>query len=254
MAIAKINLYSDSLGTQQDIMVILPNPAKTQESAVLYLLHGLLDGHETWIQRTRLVEYAEQFNIIVVMPNAQRSFYADQQQGYAWRTWVETELQGIIEGWLGLNAVSVTRHIVGLSMGGYGALKLGLSQAERYKSVGSFSGVLHMPSLLDSVQLDQVENDLELAFGSLEALVDSENDLSTLVQQDGLPYLYITCGTEDSLLESNRLFVQVLKAQGCTFDYLEMPGGHEWQLWDRNIASYLTRLHELGLITKVDEE
>ena len=221
-----------------------------QNCAVLYLLHGLLDGHETWLQRTRLVEYAERYNVVVVMPNAQRSFYADQASGYAWRHWVETELPDMIERWLALPKKPV-RHIAGLSMGGYGAMKLGLSQPKRFASIGSFSGVLDLAGIVPFAEMSGVLNDLELSFGQLAAIPRSKDDLLTLLNNPTLPYLYVTCGLQDTLLNGNRIFHEALQQHHTKFDYLEMPGGHSWSLWDVNLDAYLAKLESLALLNPV---
>jgi len=251
VAVAKINLYSESLGTVQDVNVILPKPEHIRHSAVLYLLHGLLDGHETWLQRTRLLDYAERYKLVVVMPNAQRSFYTDQASGYAWRTWIESELPQIIEQWLAVGD-KVPRHIAGLSMGGYGAMKLGLSQPSRFISVASFSGVLDLAGIAPYAELNGVLNDLELSFGELAAIPQSKDDLLTLLDQPTLPYLYVSCGLQDSLLMGNRTFHEALKQRHKKFDYLEMPGDHSWSLWDVNIEAYLSKLESLALLNSIE--
>jgi S-formylglutathione hydrolase FrmB len=247
MAIAKFNLYSETLGTQQDVTVVLPKPEHTKNSAVLYLLHGLLDGQDSWLQRSRVVEYAEQYRLIVVMPNAQRSFYTNQQQGYAWRDWVEAELPAAIEQWFGLSQ-PVSRHIAGLSMGGYGAMKLGMSHPERFQSIGSFSGVLHLAAIAHYPEIDQVINDIELAFGSIENIANSENDLTTLIANKPLPFVYITCGLDDGLIAGNRFLVNILAEQGAEVVYQEVEGGHSWNVWDKNIADFLAELSARKLI------
>jgi S-formylglutathione hydrolase FrmB len=193
------------------------------------------------------VEYAEQYRLFIVMPNAQRSFYTNQKNGYAWRDWIETELPATIEQWFGLTA-PISRHIAGLSMGGYGAMKLGMSQPERFQSIGSFSGVLHLAAITQYPELDQIMNDVELAFGGVENIAGSENDLTTLVQKNPLPFMYITCGLQDSLLEGNRFLANMLTEQDSNVLYQEVDGGHEWKVWNQNIEDYLAELASRKLI------
>lgn len=247
MATAKLQFLSDALGTPQVVNLILPPPEKIQSASVLYLLHGLLDDQDTWLQRTRLVEYAEQYNLIVVMPYAARSFYANQISGLAWQDWVAKELPVKIEQWFNLSITKERRHIAGLSMGGYGAMKIGLGNPYDFASIGSFSGVLDVEGVKHTESYEMVKPDIAVAFGSLESIRGSEHDLVHLLTvQDDLPELFIRCGTEDSLIDGNRRIVSQLENNGIDFLYHEQPGGHTWSLWDKDIEAYLDWLRKLG--------
>lgn len=251
MTVAAFQMFSHALGTPQSVNVILPEPEHIQGSSVLYLLHGLLSDHNTWLQQTRLLDYARQYKLVVVMPYAQRSFYADQPDGYAWRTWVESELPAKIEQWLNIRSANDKRHIAGLSMGGYGALKLGLSQPERYQSMASFSGVLDLAA--EAKRTDRsvsIQTDLKLSFGSLDAIQGSGADLFALPLSAGIPPMFVSCGLSDSLLPGNQRFRTHLEAAGVDLNYQEMAGGHEWSLWDLNVAEYLRWLVQRGLLTE----
>lgn len=253
MTVASFQLFSETLGTPQSVNVILPPPERMTEASILYLLHGLLDDHTSWLSRTLLLEYAQQYNLVVVMPFAQRSFYTDQKTGYAWRTWVESELPWKIESWLNLPSVAGRRHIAGLSMGGYGAMKLGLSGPTRFQSIGSFSGVLDLVGANGlSQRMAEIEHDLVAAFGSPEAIAGSKDDLLALPLSVSGPQLFVTCGLDDSLLEGNRRFRDYAQQASVPLVYQEVPGGHEWAVWDRNLAAFLEWLAEQGLLDRLD--
>ena len=186
------------------------------------------------------------------MPLGQRSFYADQKTGYAWRTWVASELPQKIEAWLNLGEVDMRRHIAGLSMGGYGAMKLGLSEPDRYQSIGSFSGVLDLVGAAQGAERSaMIGPDLIASFGSIEAIPGSPDDLLALPLSVEGPELFVTCGLEDDLLEGNRRFRERVEQASVPLVYEEMPGGHEWWLWDLNVEAYLNWLAELGLLTRL---
>lgn len=251
MTTASLQLYSESLGTPQSVSVILPRPEHMQSASVLYLLHGLLDDQTTWLTRTRLLEYAQQYRLVVVMPYAQRSFYADQPEGYAWRSWVESELPDKIEQWLNVPLVENRRHIAGLSMGGYGALKLGLSRPERFRSMASFSGVLDLAAEAERTDRDMpITTDLNLSFGSAGSIEGSGADLFALPFSADTPPMFITCGLSDSLLPGNQRFCAKLESADVDVSYEEMAGGHEWGLWDLNVAEYLRWLVRRGLLAE----
>ena len=53
------------------------------------------------------------------------------------------------------------------------------------------------------------------------------------------PLIYMACGTSDSLLESNRKFKDKLIKNGFDVTYIEEPGAHEWDFWDRQIKAVI---------------
>jgi S-formylglutathione hydrolase FrmB len=63
-----------------------------------------------------------------------------------------------------------------------------------------------------------------------------------------VPYFYISCGTQDSLLEINRTFVALLKERALAHQYREAPGlGHVWALWDEDVGVFFDLLKSRGL-------
>ncbi len=71
------------------------------------------------------------------------------------------------------------------------------------------------------------------------------NDLPRLARefpaerQSQLPYLYLDCGTDDPWLESNRDFVNILLERKIVHEYRQLPGGHIWHYWDRQVREVL---------------
>ena len=84
MARIQCDFYSAALGTSVTINVLLPQPAQEQPTTprrypVLWLLHGLLDDHTTWLRQTSLERYVDGLQLAVVMPAGGRSFYTDME-------------------------------------------------------------------------------------------------------------------------------------------------------------------------------
>ena len=95
MALITLNFYSESLGIQTEVWVVMPQKscagqigidAKAGDSAYkcLYLLHGLSDDHTIWLRRTSIERYATDYGICVVMPCGGRSFYCNMKDGMAY--------------------------------------------------------------------------------------------------------------------------------------------------------------------------
>ena len=101
---------------------------------VLYLLHGLSDNHTIWLRRTGIERYVASLPIMVVMPDGGRGFYADADQGYAYGKAIGEELVDRIDKTFPTKASREGRVVAGLSMGGYGALRLALNYPERFRA------------------------------------------------------------------------------------------------------------------------
>ena len=109
---------------------------------MLYLLHGLSDDHTAWLRYTSIERYATARGLAVVMPAVHRSFYADEAHGHAYWQFVSEELPRIVAAFFRLSERPEDTFVAGLSMGGYGALKLGLHHPERFAAVASLSGAV----------------------------------------------------------------------------------------------------------------
>jgi S-formylglutathione hydrolase FrmB len=122
--------------------------------------------------------------------------------------------------------------IAGLSMGGFGALRLGAKYPQRFAGVSGHSSITHF------AQMSKFVEEPLAAYGP-----PPEDEQSVLhwmlANRDRLPPIRFDCGTEDLLIEENRLLHRELDARGVPHTYEEFPGGHEWPYWERHIADTL---------------
>ena len=130
------------------------------------------------------------------------------------------------------------RCVGGLSMGGYGALRMALGRPDLFASATSHSGALLVASGAKS-SLQGPE--LNRIFGRKPA--GSDHDLLELARRckkaGTLPKIRIDCGTEDFLLEHNRQYHQHLDKMGIAHEYQEFPGNHNWDYWDLHVREAL---------------
>ena len=141
MAHLRCDFRSDAMGMNTSMTVILPEKTDLSQVPVVYLLHGLEDNCTGWARYTSVERYAREKNAALVIPEVQRSFYADMDRGLPYFTFIHDELPEICRGFFGFSAKREKNYLMGLSMGGYGTLKCVLQTPERYAGAAAFSAV-----------------------------------------------------------------------------------------------------------------
>lgn len=245
MAILSCIYNSAVLGEKTALNAVLPENAENpQELAVFTLLHGLDGNYLSWCTNTRIQALAEKLGVAVIMPEAKNSFYCKGADGKDYYTHIAHEVPRVAQRLFNLSVAPRQNHIAGISMGGFGALKIGLLNPERYATVGSLSSVIDIAAQyrdaenLSARKLTALQN----AFGDGDSIAGGENDilhLASLAAGGVHPTVYQFCGTEDFLYEDNRLFLSRAKAMGLKVDYCEAPGEHLWTVWAEQIWDYI---------------
>jgi S-formylglutathione hydrolase FrmB len=210
---------------------IAADPVPSTDFPVLYLLHGLSDDHSAWLRYTSVERYAAAAGLAVVMPAVNRSFYANERHGGRYWDFVAEELPTIVGRFFRVSQDPAHTYVAGLSMGGYGAMKLALTYPDRFAAAASLSGALDLEEL--SSRPDRVEL-FHRIFG---ARIPADADVFKLLARadvGALPRLHVSLGTEDALglVEGNRRFVAALEARGADVTADFRPGEHVWSLWD----------------------
>lgn len=126
MAFCEMHFRSAALGKQTAANILLPQGQGSGPFPVFYLLHGLSDDHTMWMRRSSLERHVGDLPLIVVMPNGDRSFYCDTEEGDGYETFMTRDLIGFVDETFHTISTRAGRVLGGLSMGGYGALKLAL--------------------------------------------------------------------------------------------------------------------------------
>lgn len=246
MAVCEIHLTSQhALSKMASFMAILPEK-KQGPFAVLYLLHGLSDDHTAWTRRTSIERYVQDLPLIVIMPNGERSWYSDSKSNpnAAFETFITSDLIGFVDGTFHTIPKRKGRAIAGLSMGGYGAFKLALKHPDLFCAAVSFSGALDMQKRMENQPPWAAEH--RLIFG--DSIAGTSEDIITLLEQADrttLPALWMSCGSEDGLLEDNQRAHQHMESLGIPHFYREDPGyAHGWNYWDMVVQEALVFLKD----------
>lgn len=251
MALIRIGFFSTVLGMCTSCDVILPQQtdadAPAREFPVMYLLHNLTKSHSTWQRMTCIERYALNHGVAVVMPDAQLSSYADMVHGGKFFTYIADELPGLMRSFFPLSGRREDTFICGASMGGYGALKIGLTRPEQYGVIGSLSSGYTSYRGYISRPDDRGITLQYLTFGETgldEEDVETAEKARTIVRSGkNIPRIFITCGSSDPILLDNareaRDFFSSFEGNPFDFQYTEHPGSHNWSFWDAHICDFL---------------
>lgn len=133
-------------------------------------------------------------------------------------------------------------------MGGFGALRNGLKYHDTFGAVICLSGALHVLENPEESRADSFAHE-EGYFGNLVEAAKSDKNPAVLIEQlkearkkapsVNVPTVFQACGTEDGLLEVNRLYHKRMEESGMDIVYYESKGGHEWDFWDEWIKKAL---------------
>lgn len=256
MAFIEFRFFSKAIRTSVTVNVILPEVAKTEEGIgniqgtykTLWLLHGLNGNQNSWIENTAIERYARTRDLAVVMPCVDRSWYTDTAYGAGYFTFVTEELPAVCRSYFrGMSDKREDNLVIGLSMGGYGALKCALTYPERYGYVAALSGALDITRKGRPYSLEEWRGIFGFDLKSADELENTPHDLFYLTRENRknarvFPKAYLWCGTEDALIKVNRAYRDLLTELEIPHLYEESEGTHNWKYWDERIVSALDYL------------
>lgn len=219
---------------------------------VVYLLHGHGGGEWDWLRAggaretaLGLVEAGILPPLHLVTPGVGNSWYVDGPEPHGpVATVLLDEFMPTVER--ALAADPERRAIIGLSMGGFGALHLGLRRPGHWRFIGALSPAIFAPeSGFSDLQLHLFAG----AFGepfeaNRYAVADPFGRVRDLTQMATTPAFYVSCGADDyfGLAEGTRAFGAVLAAAGVPATVRILPGRHDWAFWRTELPEALTAL------------
>jgi putative tributyrin esterase len=241
-----LTLYSRALGRRGDVSLYLPPGGRGGASPLLLLLHGVRGSHWNWWAlggvpaiATEMIANGEMEPMAIAMPSdglwSDGSGYLRHKLFDA-EAWIVEDVPACVHAVV--PQVRIDRlYLAGMSMGGYGALRLGAKYAERVAAIAAHSAVTSLDDLQPFVQ-DPIGKDL--AAGKRDA------DLLYWMRKHRahLPPIRFDCGTEDSLLASNRVLHAALTKARIAHVYEEHTGGHDWDYWRTRVRSTLRFVSE----------
>ena len=267
MALVHLNFNSQFLSGSTDVNMILPDCARSQNPAafygngkkypVLWLLHGTFGDYSDWLRKTNVELYAEEKNLIVVMPSAHNTDYANWPgfgTGYQVFDYLTGELMPLVYGWFPASDRREDNFIAGLSMGGRGAIAYAWAYPGKFAALYSMSWVPQdmrpaaaelesgepAPNPWAALDRERNRHRLENA-GGIEAYLASPQNTwdkaKEIAKRDDMPRMYFSCGTADFVMYRHfKAFRAYAEELGLKAEFTETEGyNHEWRFWEKEI-------------------
>ena len=249
MAFINGTFYSNVLEQEVMLDVYLPNdraekPIRAPDG-VIYFLHGMGSSQRRFREYTAANRYAMDNHLAIVYVSAPMSFYSDMKYGMKYYTYITEELPQFLASAYNLNLPREKTFLAGLSMGGYGTLKIGLNHPEMFGAIAPFSAPCDMKGMIARAKRGHTVGDMSIFKAVLGEDLDMEDtdDPYYLIKKvselpaDQQPRIRMMCGKQDELAmiyKQNVAFNEYAKTLPLAdYKFMAWDGGHEYAFWDR---------------------
>lgn len=254
MGFLRCHFYSKVLQTQTSLTMTIPDVSrmplydlldgKKLRFPVIYVLHGGAEDSTTWMRRTSIEEYGQQYGFMTVSIDGMSSCYSDMVHGYKFFTYLTQELPLFVEALFPASSCMEDRIIAGFSMGGQGSLKAAFRCPDNYAAAMPLCGARDIVQLFQ--KWEKMENGPDLsaardALGPISELRGSEHDLVHLAhlaskRKGHKPRLFVACATNDYAAELTEEFHVLLDRLGIEHTYYKAPGVHDYGFVDQALV------------------
>lgn len=207
----KYSHYSEALQCDMTFSIYLPSNKEQKKLPLIWWLSGLTCTDDNFSQKSGFQSLAEKYQVAVIIPDTSprgenvaddeawdlgqgAGFYVNATQSpwaknYQMYTYITEELSAIAPTLV--PEFSGQESIMGHSMGGHGALVIGMKNADRFKSISAFSPILSPSQVPWGIK----------AFSSYlgdDQATWKEWDSTELIQKSGMPPILISQGSADT--------------------------------------------------------
>ncbi len=223
----EITFFSQTIKQNVNVIVEYPNNREKLVEAV-WLFPGLGSAKENMISSPEFKQIINDNNLFAIAVDGYRSFYQNMEHGYRYFDLISCEITAEIKALF--NVEFKSESIIGISMGGYGALYHALNQPKRFTNVASISGSLNIVRRDNDKRkkMDFIHEEWKLIFGNELA---QDKDLFSYDAKLYPAKIILTCGNEDHLFADNVLYYEHLKQIGVDVKFIKMSGVHEWNVF-----------------------
>jgi enterochelin esterase-like enzyme len=259
----QLSAQSEILNQQVRYSVILPNSyyLNTTRYPVIYLLHGFGGDHTSWLDRCNvnlLIDSLVNKNLaeeyIYILPDAYKTYYINNyDSSFRYEDFFIRELIPFVDSAYRTKSCREARNLIGLSMGGYGAVILAVKHPELFGSVVAMSSALRNAEEIKNMPQKNYEIFFSNVYGtqlineeritnhwkknSPYCLIDSSSSLSLKDIN-----WYIDCGMQDPLINSNESFHNLMMMYSIPHEFQMRPGRHNWVFWHQSFMQGLSFL------------
>ena len=235
---------SPTLGKDVPYVVQLPASYATSGARrypVLYALHGLFESPGFWERRglapmiESLWQKGDVPEMVVVAVDGDNSFFVDGPAG-RWEQMIARDFIAHVESTYRVTPGRAGRAALGVSMGGYSALRMGLARPDLFRAVATHSAMLleKIPTAEEGAGRWQMAAFYKVFGDPIDAALWTANDplaLALKADPKTAPALYFDCGTEDryGLFAGNRELHTRLEARGVAHEFGLYPGDHGYE-------------------------
>ncbi|MEO6001319.1 MAG: alpha/beta hydrolase-fold protein [Chitinophagaceae bacterium] len=236
-----------------DCCVFAPPLLQADSSCpLIILLHGVYGSAWSWplctgvhLKVAALINEGKLPPMVIAMPSdglwGDGSAYLPHNEKN-FENWIAEDIPEVIQQIIPAVTEESPLCISGLSMGGFGALRIGAKYGKKFSAIAAHSAITSLSQMSLFVEED-------LANYKQEDEVDEDVFKTIFRYRDTLPPVYFDCGKDDLLISYNRELHRQLKENGITHRYEEFEGEHQWNYWEEHIMDSLfffrDRLSEL---------
>ena len=247
------NFYSEILKMCVDVSVLLPDQDRKRQFTkktyipvkyqTLYLLHGFSGDYMSYLRTSNIELYADEHQIMVVMPSVYNSAYTNMKYGLDYFTYVSEELIDFIQRTFPSSGKREDNFVAGMSMGGYGAYKLGLSCPNKFCAIGGVAGSYHAEYRYQG-KVTTVSTLCEGLYGDPPQIIPEKHDIFTILrnlkeQGKEIPRLYTCCGTEDRRYQDSVDLKKFANSLRIELEFEDGPGKHDAAFFEKSIVKIL---------------
>lgn len=234
MTLINMSYRTNYLHTYFKTTIVIPDTDQDEYKAV-WLLHGYTGDDTAWIRHANIEKLAREHNWAVIMPEARNAFYTDSDF-IPYYSFFTQELIPKIQEMYPISSKPEDNYIVGSSMGGYGALKIGFTNTDKFSKIAALSPITDIERFRNNPQCPMDKKTFDSIFGTAEKI--HNNQLATIFNRIQPRQKVLTlCGDEDYMREDNIMFKNFLTIHlNDNYTWMPVDGDHSWNTWVGNIG------------------
>lgn len=243
-----VTAYSPSLGGRADMSVfVTPGIESLPQAPVVLLLHGVYGSHWAWFFKGGAHRTAQELAaagrtrpMLLVAPSD--GLYRDgsgflRHSEADYEAWIVRDVLDVVFTTFPCVNCNSPVFIAGLSMGGFGALRLGAKHAGTFRGISAHSAITRVEEMSAFVFEPFPVGEIDADEADILHWCDKNRNT--------LPPIRFDCGVDDALIGANRRLHDELKQRGIDHQYFELEGDHSWPYWRAGITSTLLFFEEI---------